>query len=127
MDGEAQRAAIVGRLRAARDGLDTNALASLLELHPNTVRWHLGILGDAGLVEPTPQPRRGRGRPSILYRLTPDGVAHDRDEYRLLATMLTGLVAADPDGPARAYETGLRWGREIQAAEPGCPVAELLD
>ncbi|MGZ4291648.1 MAG: helix-turn-helix transcriptional regulator [Gaiellaceae bacterium] len=127
MNGDRQRQAIIGALRASRDGLDTNQLAALLELHPNTIRWHLGVLSDSGLVRALPQHRRGRGRPSVVYRLTGDGVAQDRDEYRLLATMLTGIVAAERDGQARAYEAGVRWGRHLQAAEPEADVVELLD
>ena len=82
------------------------------------MRWHLGVLTDAGLVRSAPEQRQQRGRPSVVYRLTPDGAARDRDEYRLLATMLTAAVASDRDGEALAYETGVRWGRHLQAAEP---------
>ena len=127
MNGDRQREVILGALRAAAGGLDATELARLLDLHPNTVRWHLGVLADAGLVRSEPQRRRNRGRPSIVYRLTPDGAAHDRDEYRLLATMLTSALASERDGNTRAYETGVRWGRHLQAAEPTKSVAELLD
>ncbi len=127
MDGERQRAELLAALEAAPDGLDTNRLAARVGLHPNTVRWHLGVLTDAGLVRSAPEPLHRRGRPSIVYRLTPDGAARDRDEYRLLATMLTAAVAGDPKGEALAYETGMRWGRHLQAAEPEAGVAELLD
>jgi predicted ArsR family transcriptional regulator len=127
MDGERQRAAIVEALRAGRDGLDTNQLAAALLLHPNTVRWHLGRLADDGLVTSAPERRRARGRPSVVYRLTPEGTASGRDEYRLLATMLTAAVAADTNGSERAYATGVRWGRHLQAAERTDDVAELLD
>ena len=127
MDGERQREALLQALRESRRGLDTNELAGALAVHPNTVRWHLGVLGDAGLVEALPERRRGRGRPSVVYRLTGEGVARDRDDYRLLATMLAGIVADDRDGEARAYEAGVSWGRHLQAAEPESGVAELLD
>ena len=127
MDGERQRAAIVDALRADRDGLDTNQLAAGLLLHPNTVRWHLGRLSDEGLVTSVPERRRSRGRPSVVYRLTPEGIAVGRDEYRLLATMLTATVAGDAHGSDRAYATGVRWGRHLQAAEGTDDVARLLD
>jgi predicted ArsR family transcriptional regulator len=127
VNGKRQREAILEALRACRDGLDTKELAAEVGLHPNTIRWHLGVLADQGLVTEAPEHRHGRGRPSIVYRLTPEGVAHDRDEYRLLATVLTGVVAGDRDGEARAYEAGVRWGRHLKAAEPECGVVELLD
>ena len=127
MNGELQRGMILEALRDAPGGLDTNQLAGRFELHPNTIRWHLGVLTDAGLIEETPERRRGRGRPRIVHRLTGEGIARGRDEYRLLATMLTDVVAGDKDGEARAYETGMRWGRHLQQAEPEATLVELLD
>ncbi len=127
MNGELQRGVILEALRDAPDGLDTNQLAGRCELHANTIRWHLGVLTDSGLVEEIPERRRGRGRPSIVHRLTGDGMVSGRDEYRLLATMLTDVVAGDKDGEARAYETGVRWGRHLQQAEPEASLVELLD
>jgi predicted ArsR family transcriptional regulator len=127
VNGDRQRELMIEALRASHDGLDTKELAAAVGLHPNTVRWHLGVLADQGLVRALPEHRRGRGRPSVVYRLTGEGIAHDRDEYRLLATVLTGVVAADRDGEARAYEAGVRWGRHLKAAEPDADVVELLD
>ena len=127
MNGERQRQELLGALRGASDGLDTNQLAERLGLHPNTIRWHLGVLADAGLVQAIPERRHGRGRPSIVYRLTGEGIARGRDEYRLLATMLTDLVATDGDGQARAYEAGVRWGRHLRQGEPDVSLAHLLD
>jgi predicted ArsR family transcriptional regulator len=127
VNGERQRRLIVEALRGAPDGLDTNRLAESLDLHPNTVRWHLGRLAAAGLVRATPGRRNGRGRPSIVHRLTGEGVARGRDEYRLLATMLTDVVAGDELAEARAYETGLHWGLRLSRAEPDASLARLLD
>jgi predicted ArsR family transcriptional regulator len=127
MNGERQRTSILEALGAAADGLDTNQLAERLDVHPNTIRWHLEVLSDSGLVEAIPERRRGRGRPSIVHRLTSAGNVQGRDEYRLLATMLTDVVAGDKNGEARAYEAGFRWGRHLQQAEPDAPVAQLLD
>ena len=127
MNGERQRQELLEALRSASDGLDTNQLAERLGLHPNTIRWHLGVLTDAGLVQAIPERRHGRGRPSIVHRLTGEGIARGRDEYRLLATMLTDVVAADGDGEARAYDAGVRWGRHLQQGEPEADLAHLLD
>jgi predicted ArsR family transcriptional regulator len=127
MKGDRQREAIVEALRGAPGGLDTNELAAALGLHANTVRWHLGLLQDEDLIEPSSELRHGRGRPSVAWRLTSEGAARDRDEYRLLATMLTSVLANEADGQARAYAAGVRRGRDLQAAEPGSPVVELLD
>ena len=127
MNGDRQRQMILEALRATHEGLATGQLAELLDLHPNTIRWHLGVLTDAGLVQATPKRRHERGRPSIVHTLTGEGVASGRDEYRLLATMLTDVVSVDGHGEARAYEAGLRWGRHLQQGEPDASLAELLD
>jgi predicted ArsR family transcriptional regulator len=127
VNGDRQRQMVLEALRSAGEGLDTNQLAERLDLHPNTIRWHLGRLADAGLVQATPGRRAGRGRPSVVHRLTGEGMARGRDEYRLLATMLTDVVAADSNGEARAYEVGRRWGWHLRQAEPDASIAQLLD
>jgi len=115
-----RRSRIVDELRGQRDGLDTEQLARAIELHPNTVRWHLGILGDAGIVESQTEPRTGPGRPRILYRLTPEGTAQGREEYRLLATILSSTLAGQEDGPRRAEDSGRAWGRYlVRGPAPG--------
>jgi predicted ArsR family transcriptional regulator len=127
MNGERQREMIIEALRGERDGLDTNQLAERLGLHPNTIRWHLGVLSDGGLVHAVPERRHGRGRPSVVHRLTGEGIASGRDEYRMLATMLTDVVSHDRDGEERAYEAGVRWGRHLRQAEPDASLADVLD
>ena len=107
-----RRVLIVEELRAARDGLDVRELAQRLGLHENTVRWHLGILDNAGLLAAEPAANGKPGRPRMLYRLRPGAVAATGgDEHRLLATVLTGTVAGLPDGVERAREAGRAWGR----------------
>ena len=111
--GDERRAAIVDELRAASDGLDVRELGERVGLHPNTVRWHLGVLADAGLVESRAADRLAPGRPRILYRLTKDAVpARQRtEEYRLLASILTGAIAEREDAALDAERNGRRWGR----------------
>jgi predicted ArsR family transcriptional regulator len=107
-----RRVLIVDELRAARDGLDVRELARRIGLHENTVRWHLGILDDAGLVDAKPAANGKPGRPRMLYRLRPGAAASTGgDEHRLLATVLTGTVARLPDGVERAKDAGRAWGR----------------
>src|SRR4029453_13323843 len=91
------RALIVDELRSARDGLDVREPAHRLGLHANTVRCHLGVSDTAG---PPPPGANGRpGSPPMLYRLRRGAAAPSGgDEHRLLATILTGAVAALPDG-----------------------------
>lgn len=112
-------------LRDAPDGLDVQELAARLDLHPNTVRWHLGALADLGVVSSSPVPHRGRGRPRIVYRAEPEVEAGTGDEYRLLATVLSGTLAATDDGPQAAERAGREWGRFLAPRRP--PLARASD
>ena len=113
-----RRASIVDELREAPDGLDARELGRRLGLHANTVRWHLGILADAGIVGSRPAPRASPGRPRILYSLEPEPAEDHADEHRLLATVLTGALAGGSDGTRRAEDAGREWGRYLMARDP---------
>lgn len=106
---EPRRARILRELRAARAGLEVAELAGRLELHPNTVRWHLGHLSDAGLVVSRPVHRGAPGRPRIAYEAS-EGAAQSGDGYRFLAEMLAGALARSPDPSGHAEEAGRAWG-----------------
>jgi predicted ArsR family transcriptional regulator len=108
-----RRRRLVEELRGEYDGLDVQELARRLGLHQNTVRWHLGVLADAGIVESRPAPRSAPGRPRILYLLSRSATAPGRDEYRLLATILAGAVSEQEDGKAGAESAGRAWGRYL--------------
>ncbi len=109
------RVRIVEELRAAPAGLDVRSLARRMGIHENTVRWHLGVLADAGFLDSHPAANGQPGRPRILYLLRPGAAteADGRDEHRLLATILTGTVAGLPDGEERAEAAGRAWGRYL--------------
>ena len=108
---EPQRARLLEVLEAAPEGLQVAELARRVDLHANTVRWHLGVLADAGLVTAAPAERHGPGRPPSVYRASERPAA--RDDYRLIATILTAALDADDDGAARAEAAGREWGRYL--------------
>jgi predicted ArsR family transcriptional regulator len=120
-----RRAQLVEELRATPDGLDIHELARRLGLHANTVRWHLGVLQDAGAVSSTAAPRSGRGRPRMLYRLERSAREGSRDEYRLLATILSGTLAEYAEGRERAAHAGRAWGRYL--VERPLPLVRVTD
>jgi predicted ArsR family transcriptional regulator len=120
-----RRARLVDELRSEADGLDVQELARRLGLHANTVRWHLGVLRDAGAVSSTAAPVNGRGRPRILYRLERPARDGSRDEYRLLATILSGTLAEQADGDEHAARAGRAWGRYL--VERPLPLARVND
>ena len=113
-----RRERIVEELRTAETGLDALELARRLGLHANTIRWHLGILADAGIVRSRPAARTTPGRPRIVYSLEPEPTEHAADEHRLLATVLTGALAGSTDGAGRAEAAGREWGRYLMARDP---------
>jgi predicted ArsR family transcriptional regulator len=120
-----RRARLVDELRGEPDGLDVQELARRLGLHANTVRWHLGVLRDAGAVSSTAAPANGRGRPRIFYRLERPARDGSRDEYRLLATILSGTLAEQADGDEHAARAGRAWGRYL--VERPSPLARVTD
>ena len=120
-----RRVRILDELRASPSGLDAHELAERLEIHPNTVRWHLAILADAGFVTSHTGPRARRGRPRTVYTLGEGAEARERENYRLLATILSGTMSRLDDGPARAVEAGRAWGRYLVRRPP--PDVRLSD
>lgn len=106
-----RRALLLELLRAASAPRGIADLAEELGVHPNTVRFHLDALTDEGRVERVRGHASGPGRPPVGYRLS---VGMDRDgptNYRLLATMLTGHLAASTSYPAQAAaDLGRTWG-----------------
>lgn len=114
---EEHRARVLDELRREPDGLDAHELGRRLELHPNTIRWHLAILAEAGLVSSHPEARTAPGRPRTLYTLE-ETTAARHENYRLLASILTATLAELPDGSARATEAGRAWGRYLVRRPP---------
>lgn len=116
---------VAAALHEAPEGLDAQELAGRLGIHPNTARWHLGALAGAGLVSSAPLPQPGRGRPRIVYRAESARQPGTRDEYRLLATVLSATLAAQPDGAAACESAGREWGRYLVPRRP--PLARPSD
>jgi predicted ArsR family transcriptional regulator len=87
------RLAILRFLEAADAPLGVEALADQVGLHANTVRWHLGILVDAGLVTEASVSSGERGRPRFGYRIVPGALDQHPGGFRLLAELLAEVVA----------------------------------
>jgi predicted ArsR family transcriptional regulator len=109
--GEGRRQRILALVRASADGLGVAAIAGELGVHPNTVRFHLDALVDAGRIEHAPGAVDGPGRPALVYRAVRTMDRNGRSNYQLLATVLTSyLASASPDPVGDAIELGRRWG-----------------
>jgi predicted ArsR family transcriptional regulator len=114
-----RRARVLDLLRAVSSPLGVQEVADRTGLHPNTARFHLDGLVEAGLASREPQPRATPGRPSMAYRATGDGGPAGARRYRLLAEMLTSLVTGMmPDPGKAAVEAGREWGGYLTEPPP---------
>jgi predicted ArsR family transcriptional regulator len=112
------RRRVLGLLRAASP-LGVQEVADRTGLHPNTARFHLDALAEAGLAIREPQPRATPGRPSMAYRATGGGEPAGARRYRLLAEMLTSLITGVmPDPGSAAAAAGREWGAYLTQQPP---------
>jgi predicted ArsR family transcriptional regulator len=122
-----RRSDVLRVLREADAPRSIAAIAAVLDVHPNTVRFHLDTLLSTGRVEQVASARKGPGRPALMFRATrrmdPAGPRH----YRLLAEILANGLAGDQDGPARALAAGREGGLQLKPPAPttdGAPDAD---
>ena len=92
------RADVLDLLRASGGPLGVREIAQRMGLHPNTARFHLEALVGGGLAVRESEDRQTPGWPRIGYRAVPDSPG-GRRRYRLLAEMLTSLIAATMPEP----------------------------
>ncbi|MEZ5311693.1 MAG: helix-turn-helix domain-containing protein [Microthrixaceae bacterium] len=109
--GDPTRYEIFRRIAGSRDSFDIPTLTEEFGLNHNAIRQHLAKLVDAGLVIEYTASSRGRGRPRLLYRLSPS--ADSRwgliGPYERLAMLLTQVL--------RSGDTPLEVGREAGRQE----------
>jgi len=123
------RAAVLQALREA-DGPTTAAvLADRLDVHVNTVRFHLDHLVEAGRVESAPLAQKGApGRPPLAYRIIPRMNPSGPRRFVELAQVLVADLAEEPDARGRAVGLGRTWGRRVAAeGAVGSGVDALVD
>jgi predicted ArsR family transcriptional regulator len=110
---------VLRALKAAHSPMSIATIADALDVHPNTVRFHLDTLVSTGRVERVASDRRGPGRPALLFRATqrmdPGGPRH----YQLLAEILASGLAGEQDAEAKATAAGREWGRQLTPPPSG--------
>lgn len=110
----ASRGRVLELLRSAGRPVGTAEVAQRLGLHPNTARFHLDGLADAGLVARTFERRDVPGRPRAFYESTLDSAVPERRSYRLLAEILTSdLANRNRDSKRAATAAGEAWARSL--------------
>lgn len=129
------RTRVLATLQNAGGALGVSAIAEQVGLHANTARFHLDALVDAGLVDRTVEGREQPGRPRVLYAARPDSAHAGQRNYRFLAEILAGYVAAESAQPAEAgLKAGEAWGRHLadrppplRRTDPDSAVDQLVD
>lgn len=108
------RTRVLDALEAADGSLTVAAVAEQVGLHPNTTRFHLDALVEAGLASRSDEGRDQPGRPRALYAATPDSAGMGRRSYLLLAEILAAHFAAHTRRPAEsATAAGRAYGRHL--------------
>jgi predicted ArsR family transcriptional regulator len=112
------------------DGLTAGELASELDLHVTTVRFHLDRLERAGLVRSQFTTAFGVGRPRKVYAVTAEPESLGDREWHL--RMLAGLLSANFTTGVTPQEAGEQWIDEnvsltsaAPATTPGAWIAKL--
>ena len=88
------RLAIVRRLARAHDGQSLAELSDAAQVHPNTARGHLSALVAGRIVQREHLVAKGRGRPSVRYRLVPNW-ALPAGDLRELVALLAAIILRD--------------------------------
>lgn len=116
-----RRGEVLRMLRETTRPLSITELADRLDVHPNTVRFHLDTLLANGQVERVEVQHRTPGRPPQLFRAVTGMDPAGPRSYRLLAEILASTLAAEPDRVERAVEAGREWGRQHGDSRPNVP------
>ena len=114
------RVRILEALQEAEAPLDARELGTRVGLHWNTVRSHLRVLAEAGLVSAEREERARPGRPRILYEAAAEPLeTRAPASYRLLAQILAShLAGSERDPSARSEEAGRVWGAHLVRKPP---------
>lgn len=121
-----RRELVLRALKDATEPLGISTLAEQLQVHPNTVRFHLEALTGTGQVEQVPTTPTGPGRPAALFTAVPGMDPAGPTRYQVLARILAQDIATDADPRARAIAAGRRWGAQHKVARQDDEVTGLM-
>jgi predicted ArsR family transcriptional regulator len=120
-DAGGRREDVLAALRGAAGAMSIAEIANQLEVHPNTVRFHLDTLVTDGRAERVEPDHKRPGRPPLMFRavrgMDPGGPRH----YRLLAEILTLSLAGDRNAGAKALKAGRAWATRLTSPTRKAP------
>lgn len=119
-----RRSGVLKVLRTANAPMSIIAIADALDVHPNTVRFHLDTLVSSGRVEQVTMDRRGPGRPALMFQATRRMDPGGPRRYRVLAEILATGMADVEHSEAKALAAGRAWGQQLK---PPPQSTETLD
>lgn len=112
------RARVLRHLLSSHKAQPISTIATELDLHPNTIRFHLEALEERGYVHHIDETRTGKGRPRKLFAATAQAPDVDTSHLRDLTQVLIRHVVSNSDTPQEtAREIGFDWGTEVATAE----------
>jgi predicted ArsR family transcriptional regulator len=126
--GDNTRYAIYLELARSPHPLATADIAETLGLHVNTVRPHLELMREVGLLEVQSDNRGSVGRPQHRYLLAADApsLGLEPPTFPVLARMLLRAAALAGTGPEEAADAGREQGRADGFAAQRGPCLEAL-
>jgi predicted ArsR family transcriptional regulator len=110
-----RRREVLRLLRASPAPMSIVAIADELGVHPNTVRFHLDSLVADSQVEQVEPPRKGPGRPPLMFQAVRQMDRGGTRHYRLLAEILSTTLAAERNPRAKALAAGRAWGLRLES------------
>jgi len=110
------REQVLTLIRTAATPPTVEEIATVLDLHRNSVRLHTAALLEVGLIAQDARPTGGRGRPLAVYLPTAAGARAGQRNYELLAEVLVEHIATTAPAPERAArDAGRAWGGRLAA------------
>ncbi|QXT62297.1 helix-turn-helix transcriptional regulator [Tessaracoccus palaemonis] len=108
----ATRSEVLSLLLDAPGHLTVPEIASALQLHRNSARFHLDALVEAGYAVRIPGVPSGNGRPPLLYTATHDAPAMGHSHLLELIELLLGQLGDTPEGQSAGRQAGRAWGAD---------------
>jgi predicted ArsR family transcriptional regulator len=108
-----RRGEILDTLRSSEEPLSILEIARRLDVHPNTVRFHLQALTRSGRVERVESLPTVPGRPPLMFRAHPGMDPAGTRNYLLLADALAAGLGADRAATDNAIDSGRALGSRV--------------